>query len=203
MFDAHVGSSPASMSQQKLVYAIIEFLNKSLEDGTVKQDDKEGLEVASASQSLLSDPMVELTTIPFLVQCIGEAFGVDPSDNVQSERLSIKPATLETVFDLFLKTRDKVASSSAPPKPVNPTAEDKANADKLKQKGNSLMSGRNYDEAIETYTKAIELDPTNPVYYSNRAAAHSSKGDHLSATGDAEKAIEVDPAYVKAYHRLG
>ena len=36
------------MSQQKLVYAIIEFLNKSLEDGTVKQDDKEGLEVASA-----------------------------------------------------------------------------------------------------------------------------------------------------------
>ena len=41
------------MSQQNLVYAIIEFLNKSLEDGTVKQDDKEGLEVASASPILL------------------------------------------------------------------------------------------------------------------------------------------------------
>ena len=191
------------MSQQKLVYAIIEFLNKSLEDGTVKQDDKEGLEVASSSQNLLSDPMVELTAVSSPVQCIGEAFGVDPSDDVQSERLSIKPATLETVFDLFLKTRDKVASSSAPPKSTTPTAEDKANADKLKQKGNSLMSGKSYDEAIETYTKAIELDPTNPVYYSNRAAAHSSKGDHLSATGDAEKAIEVDPSYVKAYHRLG
>jgi len=198
-----ISSPPASMSQQKLVYAIIEFLNKSLEDGTVKQDDKEGLEVASASQNLLSDPIVELTAVSSLVQCIGEAFGVDPSDDVQSERLSIKPATLETVFDLFLKTRDKVASSSAPPKPAGPTVEDKANADKLKQKGNSLMSGKNYDEAIETYTKAIELDPTNPVYYSNRAAAHSSKGDHLSATGDAEKAIEVDPSYVKAYHRLG
>jgi len=191
------------MSQQKLVYAIIEFLNKSLEDGTVKQDDKEGLEVASASQILLSDPIVELTAVFSLVQCIGEAFGVDPSDDDQSGMLSIKPATLETVFDLFLKTRDKVASSSAQPKPANPTAEDKANADKLKQKGNTLMSGKNYDEAIETYTKAIELDPTNPVYYSNRAAAHSSKGDHLSATGDAEKAIEVDPSYVKAYHRLG
>lgn len=65
------------------------------------------------------------------------------------------------------------------------------------------MSGKSYDEAIETYTQAIELDSTNPVYYSNRAAAHSSKGDHLSAIGDAEKAIEVDPSYVKAYHRLG
>lgn len=191
------------MSQQKLVYGIIEFLNKSLEDGTVKQDDKEGLEVASVSQILLSDARIELTVTSSLVQCIGEAFGVDPSDKDQSERLSIKPASLESVFDLFLKTRDKVASSSAPPKPAGPTAEDKANAEKLKQKGNSLMSGKKYDEAIKSYSEAIELDATNPVYYSNRAAAHSSKGDHLSAIGDAEKAIEVHPPYVKSYHRLG
>jgi len=171
------------MSQQKLVYAIIEFLSKSLQDGTVKQDDKEGLEVA--------------------IQCIGEAFGVDPSGKEQSERLSTKPATLESVFDLFLKTRDKIALASGPPKPPSFTAEDKANAEKLKQKGNTLMSGKKYDEAIQSYTEAINLDPTNPVYYSNRAAAHSSKSDHLLAIGDAEKAIEVDPSYVKAYHRLG
>jgi len=128
---------------------------------------------------------------------------VDPSDKAQSDRLSIRPATLESVFDLFLKTRDKVASSSAPSKPAGPTAQDKAEADKLKQKGNSLMSGKNYAAAIDSYTKAIEFDSTNPVYYSNRAAAYSSKGDHLLAVGDAEKAIEVDPSYVKAYHRLG
>lgn len=65
------------------------------------------------------------------------------------------------------------------------------------------MSSKNYDAAIESYNKAVELDPTNPVYYSNRAAAHSSKGDHLSAVGDAEKALSVDPNFVKAYHRLG
>lgn len=53
------------MSQQKLVYAIVDFLNKSLEDGTVKQDDREGLEVAGASQVLSSCATVELTAVSF------------------------------------------------------------------------------------------------------------------------------------------
>jgi len=36
-------------NKQKLVKSIIDFLNKSIQDGTVKQDDSEGLEVASTS----------------------------------------------------------------------------------------------------------------------------------------------------------
>jgi small glutamine-rich tetratricopeptide repeat-containing protein alpha len=87
--------------------------------------------------------------------------------------------------------------------PAAPSPADKENADKLKQEGNALMSGKKYDEAITSYSKAIAIDPKNPVYYSNRAAAHSSKNDHLAAVGDAEKAISVDPQFVKAYHRLG
>ncbi len=35
-----------SEKQQRLVLSIIEFLNQSIADGTVKQDDREGLEVA-------------------------------------------------------------------------------------------------------------------------------------------------------------
>lgn len=65
------------------------------------------------------------------------------------------------------------------------------------------MSSKKYDEAIEAYKQAIAIDSTNPIYYSNRAAAYSSKGDHLSAVGDAELAISADAKFVKAYHRLG
>lgn len=65
------------------------------------------------------------------------------------------------------------------------------------------MSGKRYESAIDAYTKAIALDPHNPVYYSNRAAAHSSNDDHDSAISDAKKAAEIDPAFVKAYSRLG
>jgi small glutamine-rich tetratricopeptide repeat-containing protein alpha len=146
-----------------------------------------------------------------LVQCIGEAFGVDPSNQEQAAHLSVKPATLQTIFDVFIKTRDKIgpnaasasSSSATTSKLKTPSAADKAQAEKHKQSGNSHMSSKKFDEAIDAYNKAITLDPANPVYFSNRAAAHSSKGDHLSAIGDAEQAISADPQFIKAYHRLG
>ncbi|KAG6868552.1 hypothetical protein C0993_001248 [Termitomyces sp. T159_Od127] len=172
-----------SEKQQRLVSAILEFLNNSIADGTVAADDREGLEVA--------------------IQCIGEAFSVDPSDKQQAERLSVKPATLQSIFDVFLKTRDKVAAQPSTSAPKAPSPDDKAQADAHKQRGNSLMSAKKYDDAISAYTDSVALDPTNPVYYSNRAAAYSSKGDHLAAVGDAEKAIALDPKFIKSYHRLG
>lgn len=154
-----------------------------------------------------------------IVQCIGEAFGVNPTDAAQRERLSIKPATLPSIFDVYVKTREKVgaggASTSSTPAPTPaaapppvakgsaPSAEDKQAAEALKASGNAKMSARAYQEAIGEYTKAIELDGQNPVYYSNRAAAYSSIDDQESAIGDAEKAIEIDPNFVKAYSRLG
>jgi small glutamine-rich tetratricopeptide repeat-containing protein alpha len=175
-----------SEKQQRLVLSIIDFLSQSVNDGTVKQDDKESLEVA--------------------IQCIGEAFGVDPSDQGQRGRLSVAPATLQNIFDVFLKTRDKIGSgsgTSSAPSTKSPSAEDKAQAEKLKQSGNAMMSSKKFDQAIDSYTQAIALDGTNAVYYSNRAAAYSSKGDHLSAVGDAENAIKADSSFVRAYHRLG
>ncbi|KAJ1310801.1 hypothetical protein OPQ81_009321 [Rhizoctonia solani] len=175
--------------KQKLVLSIIEFLETSITDGSIKSDDKEGIEVA--------------------IQCIGEAFGVDPSNKEQTEKLSIKPANLQSLFDVYLKTKDKVgtqaASTSSTPvaPPSGPSAADKEKAEKHKQSGNNFMANKEYQRAIDAYTEAIAIDPNNPVYYSNRAAAWSSMGDHAVAADDAEMAIAVDPKFVKAYSRLG
>jgi hypothetical protein len=54
--DVYVQSKVMSEKQQQLVFSIIDFLKHSLDDGTVKQDDKEGLEVASAH--LLSNVLI-------------------------------------------------------------------------------------------------------------------------------------------------
>lgn len=64
------------------------------------------------------------------------------------------------------------------------------------------MSGKNYDGAIASYTKAIAI-VADPVYFSNRAAAHGAKMDHEAAADDAQRAIDLDPNFTKAYSRLG
>ncbi|GJJ09537.1 hypothetical protein Clacol_003760 [Clathrus columnatus] len=170
--------------KERLALGVIDFLTESLQDGTIKEEDKDGLEIA--------------------VQSIAEAYGIDLNDQQQRARLSIKPASLMSIFDLYLKTRDRIATSaSVPPTPQVVSPETKAQAEKLKQTGNTQMSRKEYTKAIESYTQAIALDGANAVYYSNRAAAYSSLGEHNKAISDSEKALELDPKFVKAFSRLG
>ena len=147
------------------------------------------------------------------VQCIAEAFEVDPDSESDKAQYSLAPASLLSLVDVFLKTKAKSApqaGSSAPgpssaPAPSTgdePSAADKAKAEELKTKGNALMGQKMYDSAIEQYTQAIKLDP-NPVYYSNRAAAWGGVGEHEKAVEDAERALALDPKFAKAYSRLG
>ena len=65
------------------------------------------------------------------------------------------------------------------------------------------MAAKDYSAAIESYSSAIQLNPSNPVYYSNRAAAYSQLSKHDLAINDAKKASELDPSFSKAYSRLG
>ena len=56
-------------------------------------------------------------------------------------------------------------------------------------------------QAIELYSKAIELNPTNAVYYANRSISHLRLENYGYALADASRAIETDKSYLKAYYR--
>ena len=47
-------------------------------------------------------------------------------------------------------------------------------AQAAKAKGNAAFSAGKYDEAIKHFTEAISHDPTDAIFYSNRAGAFAS-----------------------------
>ncbi|RFU25379.1 hypothetical protein B7463_g10949, partial [Scytalidium lignicola] len=53
------------------------------------------------------------------------------------------------------------------------------------------------------FTKAIEIEPSNHVLYSNRSAAYASKKDYKNALTDAEKTTELKPDWPKGWGRKG
>lgn len=73
----------------------------------------------------------------------------------------------------------------------------------LKEKGNAALSAGDYDMAIQHYTNAISLSPSNHVLYSNRSAAYAKAENFEGAVKDAEKTVELKPDWSKGYSRLG
>lgn len=59
-----------------------------------------------------------------------------------------------------------------------------------------------YQIAIETYTKAIEIDPENSYFYSNRAEMKEKLKDYDGAIEDYQKCLEMDPMDYMIYWSL-
>ncbi|KAL2260730.1 hypothetical protein VTK26DRAFT_5197 [Humicola hyalothermophila] len=185
----------ATTSKQRLALAICDFLSTSLTDGTLQAEEKDSIDIA--------------------INCIGEAFGVDPTDKSAISQ-AIGSQNLFQIYSVYEKLKNATpsaasssksstaeASSSSTPSTSSPTEEQKKQAEALKSKGNAAMAAKDYQTAISLYSQALALHPGNAVYLSNRAAAHSAARDHEAAKADAEAAVAIDPKYTKAWSRLG
>ncbi|XP_067824537.1 small glutamine-rich tetratricopeptide repeat-containing protein alpha-like isoform X1 [Heptranchias perlo] len=161
---------------KRLAYSIIQFLRDQLQSGDLTSDAQESLEVA--------------------VQCLETAFGI----SVDNEDLAVSQ-TLPEIFTAAVG--EEIPNVTVDCVPDSPTVEDLSNAELLKTEGNEQMKLENYQNAVDYYTKAIELNPSNAVYFCNRAAAFSKLGNYTGAVEDCEKAIAFDPSYSKAYGRMG
>ncbi|KAJ4352119.1 Hsp90 cochaperone [Didymosphaeria variabile] len=76
-------------------------------------------------------------------------------------------------------------------------------ADALKAEGNKLFAEKKFEESIEKFSQAIELEPTNHVLYSNRSGAYASLKDYTKALEDANKVVEIKPDWSKGWGRKG
>lgn len=70
----------------------------------------------------------------------------------------------------------------------------------LKTAGNKAYGGKDYNNAIDLYSKAILCKP-DPIFFSNRAACYNALGDWDKVVEDTTAALNLDPTYVKALNR--
>lgn len=74
--------------------------------------------------------------------------------------------------------------------------------ERMKQDGNASFKAGRFQEAVDTYTQALEVDPsnknTNSKILQNRALCNSRLKQWKAAIRDCDKALELDPSYTKA-----
>lgn len=170
-------------SHQDLATSIIKFLQASVADKTVSEDFSESIDVA--------------------IDCIADAFEVNKAD-AEGVDQKLGGSLLQLVNGSSGNgSKATTGAKASVPPTANVSAETKAQADALKAEGNKAMAGKDFTLAIDKYTQAIDLDGSNVVYLSNRAAAYSSASQHAQAVADAKRALELDPNFAKAYSRLG
>ncbi|CAF4835372.1 unnamed protein product [Rotaria sp. Silwood1] len=83
-------------------------------------------------------------------------------------------------------------------------------AEEQKMKGNEAYKQKDFETALNYYNKAMELDPNNMIYYTNRAAVYFEQQRWNDCIKECEKAIDIGrenkadyKLIAKAYTRIG
>ncbi|XP_046722835.1 dnaJ homolog subfamily C member 7 [Silurus meridionalis] len=76
-------------------------------------------------------------------------------------------------------------------------------AEGCKEQGNAYYVKKDYAEAFNYYTKAIDLCPKNASYYGNRAATLMMLSRYREALEDSQQAVRLDDTFMKGHLREG
>jgi len=71
------------------------------------------------------------------------------------------------------------------------------------REGERCYSLKQYKEAVENYTRAIQLQANNSIFYNNRGCSYDNLREYDKAISDYNKAIELDPFNSTAYYNRG
>ncbi|MBW4632552.1 MAG: tetratricopeptide repeat protein [Iphinoe sp. HA4291-MV1] len=80
--------------------------------------------------------------------------------------------------------------------------QNKSFADYYKQ-GHASYKVKDYEQAIENFSQAIQKDPKHAKAYVNRGNAHYNLKEYEAALADYNQAISINPTEVKAYVNRG
>ncbi|XP_077198783.1 E3 ubiquitin-protein ligase TTC3 [Paroedura picta] len=72
----------------------------------------------------------------------------------------------------------------------------------MKKRGNEEFAKENFEIAVASYTKAVELWPENHLLYGNRALCFLRMGQYKKALGDGKRSIILKPSWPKGHYRF-
>lgn len=181
----------SELEAKYFVQSFVRFLHKEIGERNFSADVVESLEVAAQClETAYNLPVDEATATSTLA---GSAADGDASANATGSLAAASEKNVLSHIDIY-----ELFQSACSLQPDR-----KLEAENIKNEGNCLMREEKYQEALRAYNRAITLDPTNPVFYCNRAAAHSRLNDYQKAADDCKMSLRYDPNYGKAYGRMG
>ena len=91
--------------------------------------------------------------------------------------------------------KQETYSAPPPPPPKKESKPEKMDiedpAEQAKAKGNEFFKKKNFNEAINSYEEAININPNEPLYYNNKAAAYIELGELDNALEEIAKAEKL------------
>ncbi|KAJ7132172.1 hypothetical protein C8R44DRAFT_829450 [Mycena epipterygia] len=112
-----------------------------------------------------------------------------------------KPASSEPVASASTSGPSTPTAEPAPSPPPEPQPEEEEEeedilirAEKVKEQGNVAFKAKRFGDAIDLYTKAIEMNPAEPSFLTNRAAAYMGIKRFRAALDDCQHASTIQAA---------
>ncbi|XP_074650832.1 LON peptidase N-terminal domain and RING finger protein 1-like [Tubulanus polymorphus] len=175
---------------EQLVTGLVEFMDQN--GGSLLVTSQKTDEIDLFSCSICRGLLVEPVTLPcghsFCRPCLIKD-GTKRCKKCSTVHYYVNVAKIKSNI-LLLATIEKLF-----------TAEVKAS--KLKCCGNELVSQGKYEEAIDTYTQALDIAPKDHLIYSNRAHAFTCLKLYEESLDDAGCAVRIRPDWSKGYYRKG
>eukprot|EP00906_Rhabdomonas_costata_P021410 RCo031084 len=130
-----------------------------------------------------------LGNLPKARECYMEAVRLEPGNTTAQEGL-------EAVEKDLKKVEEKTSGV-----PDAMDTKDEFYVKQWKERGNQAFVAQEFSKAVHCFTKGLEIQPHNELFWSNRSAAYCSLQEYGKALADSDKVIELKPDWAKAYSR--
>ena len=81
--------------------------------------------------------------------------------------------------------------------------EDVLKSEREKEEGNNFVKLKDFPNALDSYNRAISLNPSNAILYCNRSWIFYNEGDFARVIEDCTRSISLKDDYIRAYQRRG